>query len=102
LAEPAVEGAPASDLKFTGSTLIVLDDSREGVIEQLKADIYTKSGVWDVEKVSQPQAIRIRRQGAEGRQCGSKLMKYRVGSDLAYQDGIPRSMRCKAGMMGIV
>jgi uncharacterized protein len=49
LEEPPVEG---QDLKFVGSTIIAQAATREEVVEHLKADIYAKSGVWDVEKVS--------------------------------------------------
>lgn len=41
----------ASSMKFIGSTLITTAESREEVIEILKKDIYTTSGVWDIEKV---------------------------------------------------
>jgi hypothetical protein len=39
-------------LKFRGSAMVASASSREEVLEILKNDIYTKSGVWDLEKVS--------------------------------------------------
>lgn len=41
-----------SSLKFAGSSVVLQAESREQVIEILKGDIYTKSGVWDVANVS--------------------------------------------------
>lgn len=40
-----------SSLKFAGSTLIMVAESRQEVIDQLNKDVYASSGVWDVEKV---------------------------------------------------
>jgi uncharacterized protein len=34
-----------------GSTLVCWAESKEQIIEELKKDIYTTSGVWDVDKV---------------------------------------------------
>ena len=39
-------------MKIKGSALIVRGDTKEEVIEFLKKDIYSTSGVWDWEKVS--------------------------------------------------
>jgi len=39
-------------LKFCGSTLVVLGESREEIMEELKKDIYSESGVWDLDNVS--------------------------------------------------
>ncbi|KAL2757970.1 hypothetical protein ACRALDRAFT_2025655 [Sodiomyces alcalophilus JCM 7366] len=50
---PADESDPTS-FKFSGSTLVCLAETREEVIEHLKNDIYTKTGVWDLEKVDWP------------------------------------------------
>lgn len=41
-----------SSLKFAGSTIMVVAESRQAVIDLLKDDIYVESGVWDLEKVS--------------------------------------------------
>lgn len=50
-----LEDMPADDevssLKFAGSTIMVLAESRQAVIDLLKDDIYVESGVWDLEKV---------------------------------------------------
>ena len=43
------EGEP---MKIKASALIVRGDTKEEVIEFLKRDIYTTSGIWDWEKVS--------------------------------------------------
>ncbi|KAH8893512.1 hypothetical protein GQ53DRAFT_745761 [Thozetella sp. PMI_491] len=40
----------ASSLDFAGSTLVLVAESKEEVLETLKKDIYAKSGVWDLEK----------------------------------------------------
>jgi hypothetical protein len=45
LSEHPKEGQ-APDMK--GSVLVLLENSREDVIEKLNADVYSKSGVWDV------------------------------------------------------
>ncbi|KAK7744568.1 hypothetical protein SLS53_003454 [Cytospora paraplurivora] len=39
-----------SSMKFAGSTLVVVAESRQAVIDLIKDDIYVKSGVWDLEK----------------------------------------------------
>lgn len=41
-----------SSMKFAGSTVIVVAESRQAVVDALKDDIYVKSGVWDLENVS--------------------------------------------------
>jgi len=50
LHEPSA-GTDASSLKFAGSSLVVLADSKQDVIDTLKKDIYARSGVWDMDKV---------------------------------------------------
>jgi hypothetical protein len=40
-----------SSLKFAGSTLVCVAESKEEIVELLKKDIYAQKGVWDVEKV---------------------------------------------------
>ncbi|KLU89976.1 hypothetical protein MAPG_08943 [Magnaporthiopsis poae ATCC 64411] len=40
-----------SNFKINGSTLVLDATSKEEIMEMLKADIYTKEGVWDLEKV---------------------------------------------------
>lgn len=51
-----LEEMPADDevssMKFAGSTVMVIAESRQAVIDMLKDDVYVKSGVWDIEKVS--------------------------------------------------
>lgn len=39
-----------SSMKFAGSTLMVVAESRQAVIDLIKDDVYVKSGVWDLEK----------------------------------------------------
>ncbi|KAG6359352.1 hypothetical protein INS49_012873 [Diaporthe citri] len=39
-----------SSMKFSGSTLMVVAESKQAVIDLIKDDIYVKSGVWDLEK----------------------------------------------------
>lgn len=41
-----------SSLKFAGSTIVVVAESKQEVIDLLKKDVYVESGVWDLEKVS--------------------------------------------------
>lgn len=43
-----------SSMKFYGSTIMVVAESKQAVIDLLKDDVYVKSGVWDLEKVSTP------------------------------------------------
>ncbi|KUI72610.1 hypothetical protein VM1G_08548 [Cytospora mali] len=49
-----LEDMPADDevssMKFAGSTLMVVAESRQAVIDLIKDDVYVKSGVWDLEK----------------------------------------------------
>lgn len=53
-----LEDMPANDevssMKFAGSTIIVVAESREAVLDALRGDVYVKSGVWDLEKVCEP------------------------------------------------
>lgn len=39
-----------SSMKFSGSTLMVVAESKQAVIDLVKDDVYVKSGVWDLEK----------------------------------------------------
>lgn len=39
-------------MKICGSTVVAWASSKEEVLDILKADIYAKEGVWDLEKVS--------------------------------------------------
>ncbi|KKY32542.1 putative dimeric alpha-beta barrel [Diaporthe ampelina] len=39
-----------SSMKFSGSTLMVVAESKQAVVDLIKDDIYVKSGVWDLEK----------------------------------------------------
>jgi hypothetical protein len=48
LEEPPQEGAA---LKIIGSSMIAHAATKEEVLENLKKDIYTRSGVWDLDKV---------------------------------------------------
>lgn len=45
-------------MKFHGSTIMVVAESRQAVIDLLKEDVYVKSGVWDLEKVSTSSPFR--------------------------------------------
>ncbi|ROT41519.1 hypothetical protein SODALDRAFT_331260 [Sodiomyces alkalinus F11] len=47
---PEDESDPSS-FKFSGSTLVCIAETREEVLEHLKNDIYTKTGVWDLDNV---------------------------------------------------
>lgn len=40
-----------SSMKFAGSTLMAVAESRQAVMDMIKDDVYVKSGVWDLEKV---------------------------------------------------
>ena len=40
-----------SSLKFAGSALVAVAESKEEILNDLKNDIYAREGVWDVEKV---------------------------------------------------
>ncbi|KAL8348629.1 hypothetical protein RB598_001750 [Gaeumannomyces tritici] len=50
-----LEEIPADDepssLKINGSTLVVEATSKEEIMEILKGDVYTREGVWDLEKM---------------------------------------------------
>jgi len=46
----APEGDDPSKFDFAGSTLVVEAATKDEVLKILNTDIYTKSGVWDVEK----------------------------------------------------
>ncbi|KAL9633391.1 MAG: hypothetical protein Q9164_004730 [Protoblastenia rupestris] len=48
LEDPIKEGV---DLKINGSFLLATAETKEDVIKTLKEDIYTKSGVWDWNKI---------------------------------------------------
>lgn len=37
-------------MNFAGSTLMVVAENRQAVIDMIKDDVYVKSGVWDLEK----------------------------------------------------
>lgn len=39
-----------SSMKFSGSTLMIVAESKQAVIDLIKDDIYVTSGVWDLEK----------------------------------------------------
>jgi uncharacterized protein len=41
----------ASSLKFAGSTLVCVGETKQEIIDILKKDIYAESGVWDIENV---------------------------------------------------
>lgn len=45
-------GDDPTQWEFAGSTLILVAESKDEVLDILRRDIYTTSGVWDVEKVS--------------------------------------------------
>lgn len=40
-----------SSLKFAGSTLMIVAESREAALATIKEDPYVKAGVWDMDKV---------------------------------------------------
>lgn len=50
-----LEEPPADDdvssLKFAGSTIVVVAESRQAVMDLLKDDVYVEAGVWDLDKV---------------------------------------------------
>lgn len=64
-----------SSMKFAGSTVIVVAESRQAVVDALKDDIYVKSGVWDLEKVSFLFLVLLK--------GGAMLIMIYVGNDLA-------------------
>ena len=45
------EGNDPNKWSFAGSTIVAIAESKEEIIEVLKKDIYTESGVWDIENV---------------------------------------------------
>ncbi|KAK0284082.1 hypothetical protein LTR35_005796 [Friedmanniomyces endolithicus] len=49
LDEPVKEGEGP---KINGSVMIAVAESKEEVLDKIKADIYYKSGVWDVENIN--------------------------------------------------
>ncbi|KAK1770889.1 hypothetical protein QBC33DRAFT_526064 [Phialemonium atrogriseum] len=48
LTEVPADDEPTS-LKFAGSTVVVIAESKEEIITMMKNDIYGKTGVWDIE-----------------------------------------------------
>ena len=40
-----------SSMKFAGSTLIIVAESKEAALATIKDDVYVKHGVWDMDKV---------------------------------------------------
>jgi len=63
LDEPVKEGEGP---KINGSVMVAVAESKEEVLDKLKADVYYTSGVWDVEKVS-------------GWSCRTQLHSCRIG-----------------------
>lgn len=57
----------------------MLADTRDEVVELLKNDIYSSSGVWDVEKVSWPLLASI----FPSRDVWKLKLTFPIGSDLA-------------------
>ena len=51
LLDEVPEDDEPSSMKISGSTLVVVAESREEILEILKGDIYTRSGVWDMDKI---------------------------------------------------
>lgn len=51
LAEMPPDDEPTS-LKFAGSSLVVVAESKEEIVQMLRNDIYGTMGVWDVDNVS--------------------------------------------------
>lgn len=47
MSEPIEDG---QSLKFNGSYMIAKAESKEDVLKVLRDDIYTKAGVWDLER----------------------------------------------------
>lgn len=68
-----------SSLRFAGSTLVCMAESKEEIIEMLKKDIYGESGVWDIEKVCAPTLTAIR---------GAQLTRYMTGADVACETNL--------------
>lgn len=48
MAEPPVEGRPPPML---GSTLIAVAETKEEVLDRIRSDIYSREGVWDLDKL---------------------------------------------------
>ncbi len=42
---------PGQTLKICGSAMLVQADSREEVLQVIRRDVYSKNGVWDLEKM---------------------------------------------------
>ena len=80
--EPPKEGEP---LKLNGSAIMTYAASREEVLEQLKGDIYSKSGVWDLSKVCFVHVLLSVLRGLESFSC-------LVGSDISLQVRFPQGI----------
>lgn len=78
--------ADPTTYKFAGSSLIIVADSRADVVELIKKDIYTETGVWDVEKVHCPQPACI------GPGLLRRASDSHTGTDLLAQVCLPRSL----------
>lgn len=70
--------------EFGGSTIIVVAESKDEVLDMLRRDIYTESGVWDVEKVGLPS-------------LHDPLIEYALGDEpeTNMSVGIGANMACK-------
>ena len=66
-----------SSLDFWGSTLVMKAESKEKVLETLKADPYTKSDVWDWDKVSTAQE--------KERRCVTSILTTSPVANLPFQ-----------------
>ncbi len=44
---------------MNGSTVIIVAESKEEILETLRKDVYAKEGVWDVDNVSSFLAISL-------------------------------------------
>ena len=64
---------PAS-LDMAGSTVVIVAESKEEIVDVLKKDIYATSGVWDVDSVRQPRIF-----------LASMAIDMPTGSDVAAE-----------------
>lgn len=75
----------ATKFDFMGSTVIIVAESKEAVVKQLEQDIYTTSGVWDVEKVANASHLRPPKR--------LRNLTPRLGANLSLQVRFPRRVK---------
>lgn len=103
-------------LKIKGSVMMALAETKEQVLEKLKADVYAKGEVWDFSQVrgslssrkeSCDQIVSLTRDAHRSKLSRSSLLsdprckelrcgKLEMYKDMVYEDCVVLSMECHA------